>query len=241
MGGTIAVTLRRADGREHRMARWTNVFSHILMDPAFIEGPDSFWDKYIALWDDMRDDWLKNHVTKNFRHNMTPCYGDWPLLAPTGYGLIVIDYKTKTILHSQGYSSMVKMLPGTFSDQPMHTGAEDWPDTRVVKLIEQGRVTREHWDGLKWIKPMLDHEVTSWEAENQRTKDAGFPASMRDQYPVDMSPWTVERFDEGAPGLREMKIRLAELEFKFSDDEETAWEDFFSEWDEDEEEDEEAV
>ena len=47
MGGTIAVTIRRADGREHRMARWTNPFSHILMDPKFIEGPDTFWDEYV--------------------------------------------------------------------------------------------------------------------------------------------------------------------------------------------------
>jgi len=217
MGGVIGFTLRRADGTDQRTARWTNPFSHILMDPKFIEGPDSFWDEIMAQKE----------------------YEKWGMLAPISYGLIVIDYQSKTILHSQGYSAMVKLLPGEFSDQPMHTGAQGWPDERVVKLIEQGRVTKERWDGAKWIKPMLDHEIKSWEAENKRCADEGYPGFMRNQYPVDMSPWTVERFDEGAPGLREMKTRLAELGFKFSDEEETTWEEFFSEWDE-ENEDEEA-
>ena len=76
MGGTVGVTIRRADGREHRMARWTNPLGHLFLNLDFIEGEDSFFDEYISMWDDMREDWLTNHLTGKYRHNEHPCAAD---------------------------------------------------------------------------------------------------------------------------------------------------------------------
>ncbi len=104
MGGTVAVTIRKTDGREHRMARWTNVLPWFVENQKFLGKDTTHIQNYIAMWEDMRQDWIDNHETGNFRHNMTSCYGDHPYLAPAGYGLVVLDQQSAVILSMQGYT-----------------------------------------------------------------------------------------------------------------------------------------
>lgn len=238
MGGTVGVTIRRADGREHRMARWTNPLGHIFLNLKFIEGEDSFFDEYISMWDDMREDWLDNHRTKQFRHDMTPCYGDWPYLAPVSYGLVVIDYKTKTILHSQGYSSMVEFHASDFLREPIYAGLDQWPEPKTLALCKSGRVMRAKWDdGTEEFMPA--GTLTGWEEEVTRleeTTDGSVNARWSSRYVVDINPWKVERFGEDGTDIVAMKNRLEELGFAITDEEEAHWGDFIAEHTYDEEE-----
>jgi len=210
------------------MARWTNPLSHLFLHLGFIEGDDSYFDGYIRLWDDMRADWIENNITGNFRLNMTPCYGDWIHLAPTGYGLVVIDYKSKTVLHSQGYSAMTEFLGTNFMHDCMFAGVEEWPQPSTVALCKAGHVYRATWDKKK--EEFLDQgPVTDWHAEADRKTKLGYPASMRDRYPVDMRAWTFERFEEDNNGLTKMWNRLVDLGFEFNEEEEDEWDEFIAE------------
>ena len=205
--------------------------SHLFLHLGFIEGDDSYLDEYIARWDDMRADWIDNNITGNFRHNMTPCYGDWTHLAPTGYGLVVIDYKSKTVLHSQNYSALTMFLGTTFLEESMYMGVEEWPEPHVVALCKSGRVSRTTYvrDG----EP-THHSLTDWHKEAKRAND--ITSRMLDRYPVDMGDWTFERFGESGNDLTKMRDRLVDLGFEFNEDEEAAWDEFIAERNYDEEE-----
>ena len=235
MGGTIAVSIRRADGREHRQARWTNPLSHLFLHLGFIEGDDSYLDGYIARWDEMRADWIDNNITGNYRLNMTPCYGDWTHLAPTGYGLVVVDYKNKVVLHSQGYSALTEFLGTAFLEDSVYMGVEEWPEPHVVALVKSGRVSRSAWDND--AKDFIAHgKLTDWREETTRKAKVGYPENMGDRYPVDMGDWTFERFGESGNDLTKMWNRLVDLGFEFNEEEEAAWDEFIAERREDDEE-----
>jgi len=226
MGGTIAVTIRRADGREHRQARWTNPLSYLFLNLGFIEGDDSYFDEYIARWDEMRADWLANHIGGDYRFQMTSCYGDWTHLAPTGYGLVVVDYKTKTVLHSQGYSALTSFLSSTFSKDCGYAGIEEWPEPSVVALVKAGRVSRKTWVTDKGWKDQ--GKVLDWHEEANRAGSLGSRMVMCN-YPVDMGEWTFERFGEHPDDLVKFWNKLVDMGFEFNEEEEAAWDEFIEE------------
>ena len=115
----------------------------------------------------MRAGWIDNNITGNYRYNMTPCYGDWPHLAPNGYGLVVIDYKTKTILHSQGYSAMNEFHSSEFSRNCIYAGVEEWPEPSTVEVCKSGRVMRSEW--CDKTEGFVEREaLTGWEEETNR-------------------------------------------------------------------------
>ena len=82
MGGTLATTLRQADGVTHKMARWTNPISDFVHDIRFLNKDQSYIDDYMSTWHDMVSDWDENHQTEKFRLPMTPCYAGHRVLAP---------------------------------------------------------------------------------------------------------------------------------------------------------------
>lgn len=208
MGGTVAVTIRRADGRTHRMARWTNPFSHVFLDLAFIEGDDSFWNEYIRQYEE--GDFADKEP--------------WTLTAPLSYGLIVVDYPSKTILHSQGYSRMDEVGFHMYLNDSICSGIE-WPWPKIVDLSKSGRVSRQVWD--TGIEARTEGGVVqSWEDEVDRQERIGHPDNMATYYPTDLSPWTIVRFGEDPHGIRAMQTRLIELDYEFTEQEQEAWNSF---------------
>lgn len=106
MGGSVAVTIREPNGTEHRMCRWTNTLPWGINNVKMLAAepdPEHLAD-YLKEWQAMRADYLKNKDTGNFEYNMTDCYAPYPLLAPMGYGLVLVDFKTHTLITKQGYA-----------------------------------------------------------------------------------------------------------------------------------------
>lgn len=111
MGGNVAWTLRLADGTEHRMDRWTNIFPEITMNDAFLAGEQAAIDEALESWLGMKADWEANRETGKFRHNMTEVYAPYPFgLRPSEYGFIVTDFVTKTIISCQHYTNMTRLF-----------------------------------------------------------------------------------------------------------------------------------
>lgn len=122
MGGSVAVTLREADGTEHRMCRGTNPIPHFVNNLHFINSDPDHLKRYLAPWIDMskdyerhRDAWEQMKTRTNdlgsvpdepFELDMTSAYAPYPFLAPHDYGLIVLDMKENYILSCQGYSAL---------------------------------------------------------------------------------------------------------------------------------------
>lgn len=88
MGGSLKVVVRETDGAIHSMQRWTNNLTWWLHRPSFINRPELVMQEYIEA------------------KSQSPYYQENDTLSPSGYGLVVIDLKSKTILTHQNYTSL---------------------------------------------------------------------------------------------------------------------------------------
>lgn len=89
MGGSIAVAVRRSDGREVVYDRWTNPLPYYTVDPLFRKEDEAtlqvFHDRVV---ESMKNDWGSTIINEIY---------------PISYGIIAIDFQTKDILSLQGY------------------------------------------------------------------------------------------------------------------------------------------
>lgn len=86
MGGTVAMIIREPDGKEHRMARWTNNIPYFVMSDRFFEFDKDHFGIYQS--------WMNGDME------------EYAQLSPISYGLIVCDFQSKTLLSNQGYTDL---------------------------------------------------------------------------------------------------------------------------------------
>jgi len=249
MGGTVAVTVREPDGKEHRMSRWTNAFPDVVHDLRFIAKDPAYMAEYLKRWYDMREDWLANHETGEFKYNMTPCYGGSVYLAPDDYGLIVLDQQENRILSMQGYTTFgfFHMAAvwlalnrngvsfGSFDDNPLN-------------LIVQGKATIDNYLATLEANDPSNYAVSFFKlfangrikegCVNEKTLDvSGMEPEQLvriilnergfNYFPVDLSPFTVTDYDENSAGAAQMRKDILDLGFVLTEEEEQHWSDYF--------------
>lgn len=106
MGGSVKVIVRKEDGTINAMTRWTNSLSWLIhRSDSFISTENDAFNRYMQSFNDMKADYDKNKHNGKFELNMTDVYfhDGCDSLAPVDYGILVMDYKTKTLISSQGY------------------------------------------------------------------------------------------------------------------------------------------
>ena len=123
MGGSVGFTIREENGKEHRMCRWTNCTPQYVNNSKFIEKDKTHLDNYLSIWYEMVDEYTsEEYKTKDL--TMSDVYAPNPFLAPMGYGLVVVDYQTNTVLHLQGYTGYGTINPASINNAE-HSGDFD--------------------------------------------------------------------------------------------------------------------
>jgi len=227
MGGAVAVTLREPDGTEHRMCRWTNGLPWMLVNIGLYEKRPEHIAAIIKAWEEMKNDWRLHKdepftPEREFEFPMTPTYAPYGMLAPHGYGLVVMDMKHDEILTLQGYTSFDNLHA---CDARYSEDLE-----RFDALHKAGRITgvSEYKSSGGWIMRALPS------IEDIRLLEEKDILSVR-KYPVDTSPFKIRVFEENLRGLAALKAAVLGLGFILTEEEETAW-DSHEEYFEDEEE-----
>lgn len=97
MGGIIGLTIRKADGTEYRGSCHTNILPYGLWAAPFYVPETSEAHAWAFL----------QTLLENRRQNpeVEAVWGGHNMLAPIEYGIVIIDYKTSTLVSAQGYSS----------------------------------------------------------------------------------------------------------------------------------------
>lgn len=224
MGGTVAVTLREPDGKEHRMYRWTNPLPGFVECIHLINKDPEYIQSYLRLWFEMAEDWKKHKEDEKFEFPMTACYAPYPgLLAPEGYGLVVLDMQKDKILSMQGYSSFGKMDEAALflSMSPnVFTGDSDEhaPHRRFAELFKAGRVKgRYSYEGKEVPQGEANVEDLLKAIRKRKSSDWVY-------YELDLSPFTIEDFgDFSDQHASNFKARLIELGFELTDKENDIW------------------
>lgn len=109
MGGVVKVIIRKEDGTVQSMTRWTNNLSWLTHTPdCFIGTDNDSFRRYMKTHDDMQADYEAHKHDGKFKFVTTVSYffNGWDSIAPEDYGIVVMDYKTKTLISSQGYTGL---------------------------------------------------------------------------------------------------------------------------------------
>jgi len=233
MGGNIAVTIRREDGREHRMCRWTNPIPHTFKNIHFLNGNEEYLDRYIKTWDDFVEDYRLHKEDGEFEHNMTSVYAPYPFLAPSEYGIIVVDYQKKVIISCNHYTSL-GYIDGVnylieLPDDPPYTEAFKIPTPdeegdfavcqNLAHFISEDRIKSViSWDNEVKEKLPLDFFInTPRREQGEVTRELRFE--------LDLKPFTLFDFNRDTPEIfAKVKEKVLELGFKLTPEEEEIWE-----------------
>jgi hypothetical protein len=248
MGGSVSVTIREADGTEHRMVRWTNAFPEVVDHLRFLKKDPEYLSDY----------------------NDGP-----PTLAPDGYGLIVLDHQKDTVLSMQGYSHFEGMHNsalwvaansymvscGVGARNPMDavekgeiTFEEHIEILRnadscnyavaFADLFQEGRIktvaTSGDWYGLKEL-PLDDMSLEEIVEKYILHTDDPKHERVIAFFKVDRQPFMFKRYEEDSEGAKQMHGDILGLGFKLSEQEETLWAEWITrekeeeDWEDDEE------
>lgn len=209
MGGSIGFTVRLPNGTEHRMTRWTNPIPDFIHNMKFINKDLRHFEEYQTQWNGMREDWLKhtkrcnkkNHINCKFNYLMTPVYAPYPYLAPTEYGLIVVDMMNNVIISCQGYSKIGQMYLMS------QTEGNKWE--RAQKFLDEGRVLSIYKDFKPIRKPVISLNKLKKRKLNLYTVN------------INLSPFRVIEVPEKNYTL--LKKEVLKQGFKLTDEEEKIW------------------
>jgi hypothetical protein len=224
MGGSIGFTIREESGKEHRMCRWTNLTSCFINHSKFIEKDPQHLADYLKVWYDMVDDFNGPQKMK-----MSSVYVPNSGLAPDGYGLIVVDYKTNTVLHMQNYTNYGALLPAEIylaMTSKFVTSDPNYSKNIIddaKKLISTGKITKARAYSKKKGSHVI--EINNFEQIVESNSKGFFSKNklMITNLIIDMNPWIIKSFDKDKEGLGEFKKELLELGFLLTPEEEQIW------------------
>src|SRR3990167_692614 len=224
MGGTIAVCLRKPNGEEFRMLRWTNPIPYYIHNIKFFNKDEEYIEEYLFQWREMKQDWEKNSKSKNFEFNMTDVYApyDNKCLYPCSYGLILIDMVNDKILSLQGYTKI------GFTYNHALSLANDGGIISDNDILEDYKQLYNNDRFLKIVDKMNNKIL-----ENKSFGElCNVPSQEFWEIEINTSPFSVEDFSETEEGVLSLKKRVLELGFNISAEEEKEWNKFIEHYDE---------
>lgn len=209
MGGSIAVVVRDTSGNLHKQGRWTNALSTCFNDLRFFQGDPTILKQYLEV---------------------KSAYGPWPYLAPFGYGLILADCQSKTLLDWQGYTSNLGGKFFQFAFWSPHRRDND-------NYIEDRNQARAFIDaGLALHVLIGTHGTTQKKkipvqtlAEIDELADRFSDLDGNEYFYAlvcDIAPWVHIRYPQTPQGLQEMRFKILELGFSLNNEEDKLWDEF---------------
>ncbi len=212
MGGCVSVTIRTINGKEHRMCRWTNSLPNFVNNINLINKDEGHLQKYIKVWEDMSNSYNSGDTINMPMSNIyVPNAG----LYPTGYGLVLIDYQTNTILTSQSYSSL-----GTIGSSEAGLAKMGRYQDKEKIQSEEERIS----DLFKRAKEVILRDLSERNIEDITLEEFSKYGSEYMYALLDMSPWTIKDYLEDE--IDKMLEDILEMGFVLNDLEHKGWIEF---------------
>ncbi len=236
MGGVIGFTLREEDGIEHRMSRWTNWTPYAIDNIGMVNKSPAHIEEVLREWKRQKD------LPKEEKHWAY----HWPYLAPSEYGLVVVDLQKNKLLdsntyHRFGYVSHVCIaneLCSTIHDgggytMPGSDGAKALLNdkgnsaARLYRFFQEKRIK----DFVMW-NPETQEEYSLGKDINSFTFDELMEfLSVKDwdnrirhgRFVLDMSPLEVVTFPESREGWVSFRQAVLDLGLTLTEKEEELW------------------
>jgi len=217
MGGTVAVTLRTPDGTVHRMARWTNPLPWFVKNAKFFARDPAHVAEWMQKWYQMRTDYERHREDQQFEFPMTSAYAYHTLLAPEGYGLVVLDQRDGFVLDSQGYTGFDYFSLYGHSDTDDLAQAEELMRAGYVESITSLGLRDEKDEKCQFGEVL---SAKPGELLDLLKKSGPFQLNLKPQ------GWQHQRFPETQDGVRKLREAVLARGFELTREEEEAWESY---------------
>lgn len=217
MGGSVSTAFRFANGDVDCLELWTNPL------PRFLKSKNIIVDKN----EDMVRDFIKEN--EEIGNDHIP-------LAPSGYGLNVIDFQKNVFLTMQGHADF-----NWFSSIEANGKADKDRAENFMALAEAGRIecVRSIFEDNK----ETERHTLMIESREQVAQVLDLARQIVDSNPFSVKAWynfriifepTMEfrEFAETAEGARQFRQKLIDLGFVLDDEANAIWDNFISEYEE---------
>lgn len=184
MGGYMRVVIRDENGSVWSNRRHTNAMGTFTRDARFVDNDKAWFDRYKG-----------NGQFHNDDHT----------LAPIGYGILVVDSKTRTIIDHNHYGAALEIGIVNLYNAP--------DDPEYVEMLRRGMLRYEG-------KPLVVPEgmtLEKYALELYRKDDWG-------KVEIDCTPWTYVKLRE--TGFEEVRSRMKALGFEFTPRDEAAFDNY---------------
>lgn len=208
MSGTLAITVRTKAGEIHRMTRPANLTYYFVHNVKFLSQDEAYLAEYIDQWQKMRGDWP--HLGDS-RENHNPI----EVLAPQGYGLMVLDYQTNRILTCQLYFTVGEAW--AFGDQVDDTEDGLW----FTDLFTAGKLLSLKIRGRK-ERPVPADELSRVDLLTKIVRDR-----LSTLCHIDMSPWQVVNFPYTIDSWQQFRDECRSS-FGLTENEEAVWQEWIA-------------
>lgn len=255
MGGNIGFIIKKENGEQIGMSRWTNIMPHFFKNINLYLGNTSAWyDEFACEWLKMKDDYEKNKDTGDFKLNMTPVYFPNPTQSPDEYGIVVVDLQNKKIYSSQDYTNV-----GSLAFYHMWSGYGDNEEDEALirQYFEHGLIkeigyydrTKRSYekmdisgvnvdDIIQLLQEAVDHQVNKFSHPlfaHLSKKDL----DMYSSHFLINSQWQFTTHDDRDIGVLKVKKEIDANDFIFTEQDNTAWKEYLSyRWEDADEENE---
>ncbi len=198
MGGSINIAFRFSDGEACCFDFWTNAMI-VLSDIRILDGNEQISRDYIAV---------------NIRDG-GPYYGRPQALQASEYGLVILDYKTQTIIDINDYTSLFGNV-GDFEIRPNHKSDYFSRKYDLLKsAIDSDRsVIRHQYIGDNLVNTKLAgqtaHEQIIADSKDKHKED-GYV-----MYDIDTAPWVYHKRMKTPETITEARSMAREIGFPFS-------------------------
>lgn len=254
MGGNVGVIVKKEDGKQVGMSRWTNVMPyHFKNINLYLGKTDEWYKEFSSEWLKMKEDYEANKNTGNFEQNMTSVYFPHDTLSPDEYGIIAVDLKNKKIYSSQDYCNIGSLA--FFHVWDRHSDNEE--NEALLKQYFENGLLKEITYYASEADSLTTIDITSLTVEDiiQLLKEASSHKVSKFSHPLfeniskdDLSmyssffsinsDWKFVTYHDRTVGVLKIKKELDKDGFVFTEEDNQAWKKYVSwRWeDEDEEE-----
>ena len=244
MGGNVGIIVKKPNGEQVGMDRWTNIMPYFFKQADLYLGNfDKWFEEFSEEWLKMKADYEKHKDTGKYELNMTSVYFPCDTQSPSEYGIIVVDFPNKKIYSSQDYcnigslafyniwsrwennSENEELLRQYFKHNMISKISYYDREDRTRKIVDISSLKIE--DVFQLLNEMSNSKIQSFsnplfQSLNKEDLDIYSCSFLID------SDWQFSTYHDRSVGILKVKKELDQNGFIFSEQDNQAWKDYVS-------------
>jgi hypothetical protein len=244
MGGNVGIIVKKPNGEQVGMDRWTNIMPYFFKQiNLYLGNFDTWYSEFSEQWLEMKADYEKNKDTGKFELNMTSVYFPCNTQSPSEYGIIVVDFPNKHIYSSQDYCNI-----GSLAFYNIWNRWEDNSENEellrqyfnhnmISKMSYYDRTTHEPKildistlnvdDVFQLLNEMSDQKIEKYSHPLFQSFEKEELDVYSCRFLID-SDWQFTVYNDRSIGILKVKQELDQNGFVFSLEDNKAWKDYLS-------------